>query len=180
MPRCRSRFGCWARRASNGTEHRSRGLAATRRGLAELFFSEADDPLGSLRWNLAELRRALGQPDALRGDPPGTEVDLHLVSRVGIPDAEVVERLAGELLEGVRFATTIRSRCGFAGVPSPAIWNDGGGGPRCDIRELRARTHDRAGLRHASINRRLSQVDAPSDAPPGVADDPEGARDIFG
>ena len=87
-----------------------RGLPSRQR-LAELFFSEADDPLGSLRWNLAELRRALGQPDALRGDPvdlalePGTEVDLHLVSRVGIPDAEVVERLAGELLEGVRFAT---------------------------------------------------------------------------
>src|SRR2546428_2205280 len=35
------------------------------------------------------FRSALGQPDALRGDPvdlalePGTEVDLHLVSRVG-------------------------------------------------------------------------------------------------
>src|SRR5213596_949307 len=64
-----------------------RGLPSRQR-LAELFFSEADDPLGSLRWNLAELRRALGQPDALRGDPvdlalePGTEVDVHLVSRV--------------------------------------------------------------------------------------------------
>src|SRR5207237_2709697 len=89
----------------------SRGLPSQQR-LAELFFSESDDPLGSLRWNLAELRRALGQPDALHGEPvdlalePGTEVDLHLVSRVGIPDAKIVERLAGELLEGVRFATS--------------------------------------------------------------------------
>ena len=34
-----------------------RGLPSRQR-LAELFFSETDDPLGSLRWNLAELRRS--------------------------------------------------------------------------------------------------------------------------
>lgn len=41
----------------------------SRRHLAELLFSEADDPLGALRWTLAELRRALGAPELLRGDP---------------------------------------------------------------------------------------------------------------
>src|SRR5512144_2997406 len=41
----------------------------SRRKLAELLFSEADDPLGALRWSLAQLRQALAQPDALRGDP---------------------------------------------------------------------------------------------------------------
>ncbi|MEZ5177123.1 MAG: BTAD domain-containing putative transcriptional regulator [Acidimicrobiales bacterium] len=36
--------------------------------LADLLFSEAQDPLGSLRWNLAALRRLLDRPDALKGD----------------------------------------------------------------------------------------------------------------
>src|SRR6266566_4937606 len=51
-----------------------------RRKLAELLFSEADDPLGALRWSLAQLRQALRQPDALRGDP----VDLALESSTEI------------------------------------------------------------------------------------------------
>jgi DNA-binding SARP family transcriptional activator len=38
--------------------------------LASLLFAEAEDPLGALRWSLAELRRALGDPLVLRGDPP--------------------------------------------------------------------------------------------------------------
>ena len=54
----------------------SRGRPSRQR-LAELFFAETDDPLGSLRWNLAELRRGLGQPDALGGDP----VDLDILIR---------------------------------------------------------------------------------------------------
>src|SRR5687767_12787773 len=37
--------------------------------LAGLLFSDAEDPLGAVRWTLAELRRALGVPDTLRGDP---------------------------------------------------------------------------------------------------------------
>ena len=38
-------------------------------GLAELLFADADDPLGALRWTLAELRRALGAADLVTGDP---------------------------------------------------------------------------------------------------------------
>ena len=38
----------------------SRVRNPSREHLAELLFAGADDPLGSLRWNLAELRRALG------------------------------------------------------------------------------------------------------------------------
>jgi DNA-binding SARP family transcriptional activator len=86
--------------------------APTRLRLAELFFSDTDDPLGSLRWNLAELRRVLGQPGAFCGDPVelalerGTEVDLQLVLSRVLPEAHVAERLAGELLEGVSFAAS--------------------------------------------------------------------------
>ena len=41
----------------------------SRRHLAELLFADADDPLGALRWTLAELRRALGVPGLFAGDP---------------------------------------------------------------------------------------------------------------
>jgi tetratricopeptide (TPR) repeat protein len=47
--------------------------------LASLLFSDADDPLGALRWTLAELRRALGVPDALRGDPVRPELGAGIV-----------------------------------------------------------------------------------------------------
>lgn len=71
--------------------------------LAGLLFADAGDPLGALRWTLAQLRRALGVAGALRGDPlelglpDGTSVDvLALLSGEG--DATLAAR--GELLEG--------------------------------------------------------------------------------
>ncbi len=41
----------------------------SRRRLAEVLFSEANDPLAALRWTLVELRRTLAMPSSLRGDP---------------------------------------------------------------------------------------------------------------
>src|SRR4051794_37739389 len=74
----------------------------TRSELAELLFDGADDPLGALRWSLAQLRRALEAPEALRGDPvalglpDGAWVDvIELASEA--PDPAVVR---GELLAG--------------------------------------------------------------------------------
>jgi DNA-binding SARP family transcriptional activator len=76
--------------------------------LASLLFADADDPLGALRWSLAELRRVLDDPLALRGDPPAFR----------LPKGSVVDVLAllspergrapaagseGELLEGMSF-----------------------------------------------------------------------------
>ena len=78
-----------------------RPVARTR--LAGLIFGDADDPRGALRWTLAQLRRALGEPEALDGDPlglrlpPGTAVDV-LALAAGAPDPALVR---GELLEGV-------------------------------------------------------------------------------
>jgi DNA-binding SARP family transcriptional activator len=77
-----------------------------RRHLAELLFADADDPLGALRWTLAELRRSLGAPGLFGGDPvanrlaPGLEADV--LALAGEPDdpASLLE-LEGELLEGV-------------------------------------------------------------------------------
>jgi DNA-binding SARP family transcriptional activator len=80
-----------------------------RRHLAELLFDQADDPLGALRWTLAELRRALGRPGLFSGDPvttglgEGVTVDLHDLT--GEPaDAGRLLELGGELLDGLSVA----------------------------------------------------------------------------
>ena len=71
--------------------------------LAGLVFGDADDPLGALRWALAQLRRALDVGGALHGDPlelglpAGAVVDV-LALAAGDLDPDLV---GGELLEGV-------------------------------------------------------------------------------
>ena len=71
--------------------------------LAELVFGDAGDPLGALRWTLAQLRRALGVAESLRGDPlelglpAQAAVDVLLLAS-GEADPTLVR---GELLEGV-------------------------------------------------------------------------------
>ncbi len=74
----------------------------SRQHLAEVLYGDADDPLGALRWTLAELRRALGVGDALRDDPivvgldrPGVDIDI--VSRRD----DALAAMRGELLEGL-------------------------------------------------------------------------------
>ena len=74
----------------------------SRRHVAAELFPEAIDPLGSLRWCLASLRRALGSAEVFTGDPirhnlsAETEVDIYRLE-AGDFDAEA----AGGLLEGV-------------------------------------------------------------------------------
>jgi DNA-binding SARP family transcriptional activator len=81
----------------------------SRRHLAELLFGEADDPLGALRWTLAELRRALAAPELFGGDPVATglgdnlTVDLHTLT-AGPADPERLLHLDGELLDGISVA----------------------------------------------------------------------------
>jgi DNA-binding SARP family transcriptional activator len=83
---------------------------AGRRHLAELLFAEAADPLAALRWNLAELRRGLLQPDAFTGDPvhlrlrPGTVVDVLCVLSATPEEVCAGMALHGELLEAVSVA----------------------------------------------------------------------------
>ena len=71
--------------------------------LASLVFGEADDPLGALRWTLAQLRRTLGAPEALRDDPlelgmPQEVVVDALALAAGDPDPGLAR---GDLLEGI-------------------------------------------------------------------------------
>jgi tetratricopeptide (TPR) repeat protein len=71
-----------------------------RKHLAALLFAEAADPLGALRWTLAELRRVLGAPDAFNGDP--------VMNGLGDLSVDVLSppllTTEGDLLEGVELA----------------------------------------------------------------------------
>ncbi|MDT7628613.1 MAG: hypothetical protein QOI50_543 [Pseudonocardiales bacterium] len=87
----------------------------SRKHLAGLLFGDADDPLGALRWTLAELRRALGTAEVLTGDPVTTAfgddvvVDVRLVaSEYGdaAPLLGGVDGFGGELLEGMHLTSS--------------------------------------------------------------------------
>jgi DNA-binding SARP family transcriptional activator len=66
--------------------------------LAGLIFGDAADPRGALRWTLAELRRALGVPGSLRGDPV----------EPALPGGAAVDVLALAAGEGARRSTPVR------------------------------------------------------------------------
>jgi DNA-binding SARP family transcriptional activator len=75
--------------------------------LASLLFAEADDPMGALRWCLAEIRRALGRDALLDGDPvrltlpAGATVDAELLVRGHWSAAVELPGLGQELLDGL-------------------------------------------------------------------------------
>ncbi len=87
----------------------------SRERVASLLFPEADDPLGALRWTLSALRRRLGEEAELGGDPlrltlpPGTFVDVDVLSRGSWIEAIALPGLGHGLLEGLAF----RSSPGF-------------------------------------------------------------------
>ena len=75
----------------------------SRQVLADELFSEADDPMGALRWSLAELRRRTGLVDAFEGNPvscalgAGTTADVTDVA-AGVLTDDIPE---GRFLEGI-------------------------------------------------------------------------------
>jgi DNA-binding SARP family transcriptional activator len=77
-----------------------------RKHVAELLFADADDPLGALRWTLAELRRALDGAVAFAGDPivttlaDGVTVDLRTAVDETADPSPLLDT-GGVLLEGV-------------------------------------------------------------------------------
>jgi DNA-binding SARP family transcriptional activator len=78
--------------------------------VSSLLFSEADDPLGALRWTLADLRRTIGASDAAAGDPvelrlpAGASVDVLALTAPG--DQASFRPPEGELLEGMAFSSS--------------------------------------------------------------------------
>ena len=84
-------------------------IAHTRNHLAELLFAGAEDPLGSLRWNLSQLRKMLQLPQSLRGarldlrgDLDGV-VDIDVLMTETWTEAVRVRGLGCDLLEGMTF-----------------------------------------------------------------------------
>ena len=112
----------------------------SRQRLAALLFEEAEDPLAALRWNLSELRRALGGVD-LGGDvlalPPEctAHVDIDVVARGHWSQALDVPGLGEDLLAGM----------GFDSSPSFAVWLE------AERRRMRATTQ--SVLREAALAR---------------------------
>ena len=105
-----------------------------RERLAGLLFADADDPLGSLRWNLAQLRRLLGREVTLEGDPvrcdlpADAQLDVRtLISGTWI-EALNLPGLGRELLEGIQpsaaaafDAWLLAERRRFSGVASAML-----------------------------------------------------------
>lgn len=75
--------------------------------LASLLFSEADDPMGALRWALAEIRRSLGEHGALDGDPvvlrlpPDAVVDVEVLAHRPWTEAVSLPGIGEDLLDGL-------------------------------------------------------------------------------
>jgi DNA-binding SARP family transcriptional activator len=84
--------------------------APPRSRVASLLYSEAEDPLGALRWSLADLRRTLGTTVSADGDPleltlpAGASVDITALTAPG--NELPFRRLEGELLEGLAFPSS--------------------------------------------------------------------------
>jgi DNA-binding SARP family transcriptional activator len=87
----------------------------TRAHLASLLFGEADDPLRALRWNLSEIRRALGPGTELEGDPVALNlpddavVDVDVVARGEWSDAVLLPGLGSDLLDSLN----VKGAAGF-------------------------------------------------------------------
>jgi DNA-binding SARP family transcriptional activator len=108
--------------------------APSREWLAELLFSDADDPLNALSWNLSQLRRLLGPETSITGGPvelrlpPGTFVDLRVLTAGTWVQAIAVPGLGRDLLEGMAFPSSpafeawlLAERWRFAGAAQNAL-----------------------------------------------------------
>lgn len=70
--------------------------------LAAELFAEADDPLGAVRWCLADLRRCLDDPQLLRGDPVSLPASSMWLDVWALRDgALAADDIGGALIEGV-------------------------------------------------------------------------------
>ena len=76
--------------------------AMTRSELAAELFGEADDPLGALRWCLADLRRSCQVPQLLRGDPVTLAAGALWLDVLALWDGSLpAADIGGEFLAGV-------------------------------------------------------------------------------
>lgn len=83
----------------------------SRQVLVDELFADADDPMGALRWTLAELRRKTGLANSFRGNPVALPLGTDVVADVaGLPQAVLGGDLPeGHFLEGIE----VRGSPGF-------------------------------------------------------------------
>lgn len=120
--------------------------APSRQLLADLFVPDASDPAGALRWNLSQLRKALGVDVAIDGDPvrvtlpAAASVDATLVANGSWAQIRELPGLGRPLLEGLR----------FDGSPGAELWLT------TERRRLTGRTED---LLHDAVLRAAGRGD---------------------
>ncbi len=108
--------------------------APSRERVASLLFGEAADPLGALRWNLAQLRRTLGDHVEIGGEPltvtlpQDSVVDVAVLAGPDVTSAVDVPGLGHELLEGMDLPTSpafetwlLAERRRFAGISASVL-----------------------------------------------------------
>src|SRR5215472_7966197 len=85
------------------------GSPVSRERLIALLFEDAEDPAGALRWNLGQVRRLVGRPDALQASmlhlPRDTtlQIDVHVLTTGRWQEIVALPDLGHELLEGMQF-----------------------------------------------------------------------------
>src|SRR2546422_658107 len=84
--------------------------APSRRELADLLWSETDDPLGALRWSLSQVRKAINPPaeigerdGRIKIDAEVLVVDAGELVRGEWNETSIDDLVRGELLEGMSF-----------------------------------------------------------------------------
>jgi DNA-binding SARP family transcriptional activator len=84
--------------------------APTRRELADLLWSEADDPLGAVRWSLSQVRKSINPPaeiaerdGRIKIDAEVLVVDAGELLRGEWNEVSIDDLVRGELLEGMSF-----------------------------------------------------------------------------
>lgn len=84
--------------------------APTRREIADLLWSDADDPLGAVRWSLSQVRKAVNPPaeigereGRIKIDAEVLVVDAGELLRGEWNEASIDDLVRGELLEGMSF-----------------------------------------------------------------------------
>lgn len=79
----------------------------SREHLAGLFFGKADDPMGALRWNLAEVRKLIGHAEGLASGAVSLQrsedlfIDVDVLDGGAWQDAISLPTLGAEFLDGV-------------------------------------------------------------------------------
>src|SRR5713101_3789959 len=91
--------------------------APTRRELADLLWSETDDPLGSLRWSLSQVRKAVNPPAEIGERDGRIKIDAELLEGMSFGEAPSFDtwlqvqraRVASSAADALRWAATLLS-----------------------------------------------------------------------